>query len=318
MSETFDLFPLLPSELRLRTWQLSIRDTGLAGVNYCDLGLKRSRAIEECIFIPPNTRFPNALSPSTCKTLHVKGCTACIDKGSRGCFHGNTSSYLVDSGLWDACKESRQVMLEKFGRLCKRMPPAAGDVSSADATFAFQLGNGGVRHATVLYGRDLFIISPLDLYHAVKTDPFVNWCFGSTHRCPALGDLRYFGVPLDLGWDDRQYSFVKASLCFIISDRKSDMTVYLIDYKLQRRDRRLSPSEARPPQHDARVFHASNGKFIEVLDLEDWNDGFDDNYTRDGPPGIFGRLTLRYVLFDLLYKRWQPRLKVGLLAWESN
>lgn len=312
MSETFHPFPLLPAELRLSIWQLTIRDTSSAGVNYCELSLEGADTIERGL---PSSAPPGSvdtLLPATCKTLDVPCRAKCIKKMCRRCFYGNASSYLIDSGLWNACKESREVMLEKFGRHRQRVPLAGKDLWLAAKTFIFRVENDVWRHATVFPGTDLFIVPILHLYKARRGSGFVNGWF---HSRPSLDDLRHLAVRFDPYWEYQEYASVRACLSYLAFGFNTPITVYLIDYRLQRRER---PFKYPPQDEEPRVFHASNGKFIEVLDLDEWDDGVRNSDTTKLLAGFGGRLPLKHAFFLLLQREWEPRDTVGLLAWESD
>lgn len=112
-SATFHLFPLLPPELRLQIWNLAIRDYNRRGVQFFGIDS----------FTAGRFRMSLVLRPTQCGKI----CDDCTDDDgdfpfSGTFFHGNKSSHFIDGGLWDACYESRQVMIQRFGRITPDRP----------------------------------------------------------------------------------------------------------------------------------------------------------------------------------------------------
>ncbi|KAH7198314.1 uncharacterized protein B0J16DRAFT_314620 [Fusarium flagelliforme] len=86
-SKMFDLFPRLPTELRLKIWKEACRtiSPNEYGIQYIDF--RR-----------------DGVAPLPCNWSQ-----ASTEQSPRGT---NSSAYLIDGGLWTACKESREVIVK--------------------------------------------------------------------------------------------------------------------------------------------------------------------------------------------------------------
>ncbi|KAK3187539.1 hypothetical protein K4F52_003597 [Lecanicillium sp. MT-2017a] len=112
--QRFPLFDYLPYELRREIWLFALRDYRAAGVQYFKISDQENH--------PANIIF-NQKYLQWIPSLAAPGCgPACLSTGecpghyatsSDPWRHKNDSSYLIDSGLWTACKESRELMLKE-------------------------------------------------------------------------------------------------------------------------------------------------------------------------------------------------------------
>ncbi|KAK3496772.1 uncharacterized protein B0T23DRAFT_372643 [Neurospora hispaniola] len=104
---TFHPFPKLPWELRYDIWDLVIRPLDRPGVHiFCieERKLEDSEPKECDVICGP---IPLESGDSN---LHISVPAATMSSGPAG----NVSTYMIDGGLWTACKESRAVMERVF------------------------------------------------------------------------------------------------------------------------------------------------------------------------------------------------------------
>ncbi|KAK0629530.1 hypothetical protein B0T17DRAFT_189156 [Bombardia bombarda] len=118
MPESFHFFPFLPRELRDEIWRFAVRPPG-RGAHIFRLYSKeeaertnpdRQYEIDSSARFHP---FPAAaatqcLPPDAHFTLDARASAPISWTGH------NPSAYLIDSGLWNACKESRQAIQKAF------------------------------------------------------------------------------------------------------------------------------------------------------------------------------------------------------------
>ncbi|KAK3956265.1 hypothetical protein QBC32DRAFT_394787 [Pseudoneurospora amorphoporcata] len=96
---TFHPFPKLPWELRHEIWELAVRPLDRPGVHvFC---------VEEH---EPDDSSVEEVEDRDKSNLHFSVPAATMSAGPCG----NPSTYMIDGGLWTACKESRAVMEEAF------------------------------------------------------------------------------------------------------------------------------------------------------------------------------------------------------------
>ncbi|KAF5668364.1 hypothetical protein FHETE_5300 [Fusarium heterosporum] len=186
----------------------------------------------------------------------------------------NSSTYQIDGGLWTACKESRLVMKSHF-----QTPELSGDTSHMPVTRCF-LGDA-LQYFTVLPHRDLLILQAHDL-------GLIDWSAIAYHFpfCPNylnFGKGMHIGIEYDPDWsmevwssEDPEDSRTYRALLNAAWECGAASRIWLIDYDLKRKDNAAMRSETS-------VFHASDGKFIEIKSLEGWEciepvDGDDESY----------------------------------------
>ncbi|EAA35331.2 hypothetical protein GE21DRAFT_1207 [Neurospora crassa] len=104
---TFHPFPRLPWELRNEIWKQSIRPLDRPGAHIFCIEERKSEDSEpkECDVICNPIPLESGDS-----NLHIRVPAATISAGPAG----NPSTYMIDGGLWTACKESRAVMERVF------------------------------------------------------------------------------------------------------------------------------------------------------------------------------------------------------------
>ncbi|KAK4034713.1 hypothetical protein C8A01DRAFT_38817 [Parachaetomium inaequale] len=170
---TFHLFPLLPKELRDAIWALAIRP-------------ERPSAHFFTVFDSSNDAEWSLLSQHSIRHPLVKRCSLAAPQPRRDTFdndhqqqqqqqqqqfswiRGNRSAYLIDSGLWTACTESRDAMERLFKvaewdikRAAMRLPSPIRDLPDASATVSFS-SNDEWQRCLTHPKTDLFLLLPFD------------------------------------------------------------------------------------------------------------------------------------------------------------
>lgn len=192
MPDTFPHFPLLPFELRDKIWKFAVRPA-VPGAHIFSTYLNWFDSKPEGFLSSFQAFHP--FNPSRCLAA-----PQCLPKTStftpdslaampQSWLRNNPSTYLVDSGLWSACRESRRVIEHAF-----RCPEYHGhadwgisnSVIDEDDRGNSQKENFGVlalpgvtsyatmegnerRLLTVVPYRDLFILQPYDLSESYDT-----------------------------------------------------------------------------------------------------------------------------------------------------
>lgn len=109
---TFHPFPRLPWELRNEIWKFSIRPRDLPGAHvFCveERGLEDTKYKENDVHCARISLEPHFDEPDD-TFLHNAVPARTMSSGPTG----NPSLYLVDGGLWTACRESRAAMERAF------------------------------------------------------------------------------------------------------------------------------------------------------------------------------------------------------------
>lgn len=321
MTTTFHPFPLLPPELRLEIWRLAIRDTDVAGVNFVELDWHHTYSDRNSLQ-PTGCYNPDpGLIPATCGTER-EPCGQC-DHGDYNtrhrCLRKSKSSYLFDSGLWDACKESRAVMLGRFrGPKRQLQPEDEWDeaVWPAHATSAFISKGNSVRHFTMFPGRDLFFVESAELLRAAggEKELCMDTCLDPKRHY--LDDLQHFATRFNPVWDneERQGSspaYMQIWLTFAASLLKGDgQTLYIVDKRLVRRQEVPASSLLRYED----VFHASDGIYVDIEEEEEWCYSEDGKVTLNPPIFEFINTINDYVDQHVA----GDSALISLLGWEPN
>jgi hypothetical protein len=112
VAKTFPLFNYLPFELRAEIWRRAMRDEQVPGVHYftvCDKDDDTENVIYNEYGL--SQQGPFLAAPSWGPKCFLAG--SCGVPSTDSWQHQDDSTYLIDSGLWTACKESRDLMLKQ-------------------------------------------------------------------------------------------------------------------------------------------------------------------------------------------------------------
>ncbi|UPK92691.1 hypothetical protein LCI18_003626 [Fusarium solani-melongenae] len=283
MPETFHLFSRLPRELRQMIWTFVPRPR-VPGVhifgtehgnNYCDgdmapcddfirpldCGPRRQQ------LTPPTPRFP----PTT-STLAEPSWTK-----------SNPSSYLVDGGLWTACKESRAVMEREYEVEHWRTLKHSGDYPR-DRTRMPSMGgfldNGSPHYFTIFPNQDLFYFQANGLErrmisgHDIPDDHRLwstrNGFHGPKHVAIEYNPEWWSSVQEDELMDQPFVEILDDFSAAVIASTIN--IIWFVDYSLKRQ---------RPSSTDRKrvIFEGADRRFVEVvgchIDAEQMYDEFE-------------------------------------------
>ncbi|KAK3182609.1 hypothetical protein K4F52_006059 [Lecanicillium sp. MT-2017a] len=263
----FHPFPQLPPELRREIWSLATRDFSVPGVHFFAI-----KAFDQTGDLPDEITFTSPGCSVRCKKGGYPKATL-----SGYWEHANVSSYLEDSGLWTACRESRDVMQHQAKPIRQRCKSYYNKDGSLEHTLLDHLPVTGLfedaqlttpRLFTVYPDRDLFVIGSewLDrLPYLTETQVIIGadeWALRAFPNIaieydPAWGkdfrDREYFDETTD-----EMLSLVQLGLegCW---DH-----LYLIDYQIKC-DKAVRKWEAETGK-SATAFATRKGRFICVSD----------------------------------------------------
>ncbi|KAJ4131703.1 hypothetical protein NW768_005900 [Fusarium equiseti] len=169
MSPHFLHFLDLPPEIRDRIWKFAIR-SDQPGVHYFTISANESRT--------PSEDLPNAVIPSvrisgltlSAPSWMVKSVNDIPSIGAKrkqaqiSWFFQNPSTYMVDSGLWTACKESSMI-IRNHHRLSQqqtvlRNARFSQSFSMIPEMLRFRDSDSKDRYTTIRPCRDLFVLQP--------------------------------------------------------------------------------------------------------------------------------------------------------------
>ncbi|KAH7009965.1 hypothetical protein EDB80DRAFT_868489 [Ilyonectria destructans] len=277
---TFHSFCELPFELREQIWTLALRP---------------DRPAAHCFTIF-NAHEADELSALQSYAMHhesPKSCDIAAPRSDKSDMRtiswtaSNPSIYLTDSGMWTACKESRDIMEKRFDTLTWR----ANRPKVADYCWNFQdprhdtpatgifTSNGETQCFTVHPKRDLFCLQPYNFntvgWSSLIVSPLFSFCHGF--------QIKHVAIEFDPKHDYDAPPFPTAPQpmlqeCYFIHDDFSkhvtdcfeeavvsvpcDIRIWLIDPRLKRRP-------GVPLEEDRRhIFYNSSGRYVEVDDYD--------------------------------------------------
>ena len=284
MATEFRFFPFLPWELRDQICKLAIRPAlpgahvfRVPNVNASEQNCPEDETDDNCEFCISrwHPAAPQCL-PKSVDFSPASQAAAPISWTLK-----NPSTYLIDSGLWTACKESLLVIENEFQVRARREKVHVWGLSELED---FQLKrvrftlretathvtshNSGRRYLTVFPSKDLFIMQSLDVADFDWEDWDVVW--NSFHNYDFLtGDWQWNGpsghiaVEYDPAWDMCDTSFIRG----IASNTAplGPFTLWFIDYRIKRSARYQEPTkEQAAGPGDPTVFYASDRRYVEV------------------------------------------------------
>ena len=224
----------------------------------------------------------------------------------------NPSAYMIDIGLWTACKESREAMERRFDSTQRNCPPISWPYgpfkNPTDLVTMSRVSLGGERQTIATSPAvDLICFQP------------ISWVFhwdslrGIEEVFYTNGKLINVAFEFDSkGSMESEISSGNAWADFIIDALSDDScwidTVWLIDYHLYRRDDVPQTTDRR------QEFYGNKGRFVEVDDHDrGWGRrGTEDEQVWDARDFLF---TINYYLRER-GKCGDYKPKLGILAYE--
>ncbi|KAK3321077.1 hypothetical protein B0T19DRAFT_487485 [Cercophora scortea] len=319
MAAEFHFFPLLPWELREMIRKLATRPS-LPGAHFfsvCNADDSEHARLElktyyrDWYFQLP----PPRLAAPRCLPRGVDFSPAAAAAAPASLTLNNPSTYLIDSGLWTACKESLQ-----NGALQKQKATTTTYAASDDS---------GRRYLTVFPGKDLIIIQPYDDIAALNWD-FVLDGFplyeylprwgGWNRRYQLFRDERHMAVEYDPAWDMLACGTPERVQNLLVdmawnAAQTGPFTLWFIDYRIKRSPRYQATEEQAKELRDypPKAFYASDRRFVQVKNEQlglwaghdkMWDCGYELNSFDDVPGYYHGALMFIANLEGEMTDRW--------------
>lgn len=289
MPETLHSFSKLPWELRNHIWNLAVRPDYPGAHIFDTLTLESIQGRYIAPTCSPWSRLHISLLAYKPETIFEESGTN-GEENHRSREHYNPSTYLIDSGLWTACKESRRVMEQRFEpqewnrirerRLqctLNRTGPMPEHIDMMPATGYFVAENSERRHFTVFPHRDLFCIRSCSLQSICWGDLHYGTPIAGSHK--GFDTFGHIAVEFDPAWaasvekagfdaagdtDDVQH-LIEAVFEIMHLD-----TLWIVDRTLKR-----NPNI--PLAENRMIFYQNNCRFVEVskYDYERWDNIYD-------------------------------------------
>ncbi|KAH6973143.1 hypothetical protein BKA56DRAFT_676926 [Ilyonectria sp. MPI-CAGE-AT-0026] len=281
-ASTFHSFCDLPFELREQIWTLALRPDRPSAHCFTIFDAQEADELSALQSYAMHHKFPeycDLAAPRSNKS-DIKTISWTVS---------NPSIYLTDSGMWTACKESRDVMEKRFDTRTWR---ANRPKDSADYRWDFQdprhdtpatgifTSNGETQCFTVIPKRDLFCLQPYNFNTVAWSSLTVSaqlfsYCHGF--------QLKHIAIEFDPKHDYHVPPFPTAPQPMPVEDYyihgefskevtdcfeeaafsvPPDLRIWLIDPRLKRRP-------GVPFEEDKRhVFYNSSGRYVEIEDYD--------------------------------------------------
>ncbi|RMJ17079.1 hypothetical protein BHE90_004625 [Fusarium euwallaceae] len=310
MAATFHQFGDLPFELRDQIWNLAVRPA-CPGTH---------------VFKLSNREEAGALDKMRQMVLdedHAYADHQLIIPDSN---ESNISTYLIDGGLWTACKESRRVMERRFSPVQKPEHRKLRLEEDASATGYF-VGHHGVPHYfTVLPHRDLFLFQ-------VQDPTILNW----NHigfEIPLGSSVRGYQGRLNIAieykseWGlqvgkvyphhedlDLVYAFIRMAI-----DTTTSYNIWLVDHNLRRkcdisaseRDEPVSFSARGQRLVEVQLHHQDQWEYVKKVEVEEGDSGNSDSME------FVRAVDMAAINHWQCYESFNyPPCPIGLLGWDS-
>ncbi|KAF5567042.1 hypothetical protein FNAPI_857 [Fusarium napiforme] len=337
-------FSDLPREMRDMIWPLVLRDDH-PGVHIFGHYDENKKDMPEGRSLMHGNLFSGILSePSPDRYFNS------LDKNRK---NENISTYLIDSAMWNACKESRLAIEKHYSqykwpsdefwyttcdtRVYRGYP--YHKVFKVPSTGYFE--GGSPHYLTVFPRRDLFVFQP------DKLDA-VDWYFvgsrpGKGDNRPAFRRLQHIGIEYDPEWslEDRESSYLAMShLVEAAYELKDIQKLWFIDHSLKRKkdapnfDERTEFRDWEDGCERLNIFYTRDRKFLEIDwrsscgPLEDWDyvKPVGDTSNEDGSSSINFLRKFRELAWERYdnpqrchYRRrgHMEYCKIGLLGWDE-
>lgn len=303
----FHRFTLLPRELRDQIWDHALRHN-TPGVHFFSTHAPSRidpAAVEDSMVVKP---FEYQGRPAATPHRGILTLSAPRHRcdGERSWSSRNDSTYMVDSGMWTACRESRDRMLRHFKpqetshyatfthKEIRRLFTLTRKTST---TMKIQRDNGETQYITVNPSKDLVCFQPLKPLVPSSLNMLMAF-FGSTSSRDFFSPfifkdsnntsykaLQNIAVEFQPSWalhDDRgRISFhlvLKSLFHWRVTEPRMDglQTFWIIDYSLSR--------DAKSKEPGARVFRSGNCVFTEA---EVGRHGFNEDPDRYTPLDVY-------------------------------
>lgn len=274
MATEFHLFPFLPWELRDQIWKLAIRPD-LPGAH-----IFRVSDADDHETSDDNDSYRCAkslLAAPQCLPKSVDFTPAAPAAATISWTLNNPSTYLIDSGLWTACKESRlaieqvsQARAQREGlwslkELAKFREKRGRFDLPETTTFATCSRGSKRRPLPVFPSKDLVILQSLDLSDLDWQDLEAVWDSFPTYflhqgDCVRNDPSGHMAVEYDPAWDRSDMSWI---VDWTVSNTApaGPFTLWFIDHRIKRNPRYQATGLGDESQT---VFYASERRYVQV------------------------------------------------------
>ncbi|KAF5005224.1 hypothetical protein FDECE_8345 [Fusarium decemcellulare] len=268
MNDIFHRFAELPWELRDQIWNLAVRPAH-PGVHTFKLYDQDKDGVMK------GTVNVGLGDPWFHVCLRLAAPEYNKSSGTDICNNNNFSTYLIDGGLWTACKESRLIMKHSFRCLYGSQKTLKSTPEQSEnhiaATGYFEGQGEKPYYFTVLPHRDLFILQPQNL-------DTIDWScindyipIGSTHW--GFEGLKNIALEYNPEWG-RQVSKTTRSDIGDLSIVKMIVemseyawhldTLWFVDYNLTRTDEEITEDDIISQGYQQDVFCSRDGRLVDA------------------------------------------------------
>ncbi|KAL3601468.1 hypothetical protein FPOAC2_05729 [Fusarium poae] len=258
---TFNRFPDLPAELRVQIWKLVIREDR-PGVHIYNRYGPRFMISKQCC----SDTFAEPLP------LHY------FNSVKKDAPRKNVSTYLIDGGLWTACKESRFIMENHFRQSewvdSLSIPKEERDSREREIPEETKLKipstgkffGGPLHNLTVFPNRDLFVLQ-VDCLDRVDWD---NIGIESSLGWGLLGcsGINHIGIEFNPDWWDSENGRWDWEVLYTLTDAAHNVfplyKIWIVDHGLKRRKDAPAFEERSDVYYHLNAFYTSDRKLLEV------------------------------------------------------
>ncbi|UKZ81779.1 hypothetical protein TrVFT333_009552 [Trichoderma virens FT-333] len=285
----FQLFPYLPFELREMIWKAAIRPQE-RGAQFFTFSNSSDCVLASLAVLASDTL--------TAKTPNL---TISLDDD-------NVSSYMIDSGLWNACSESSMILQKEVAK--RRW------FGQDSRTGHFTSGSGLDRYLTYSPRDDLICFQHQDL------KKLLEWEWNEVYSVPPF--LREYHANVALEYDQRwQYFFHEGLPVVPYRNRKTMQGIlfrachkvaagklWLIDYRVQPKANIPKEKQSIPDL----TFHANGKRFVSVDNetMWDFQGSTCQAFARRLDAAI--QFYASFTAFDIPDFLWRAPGRVGILA----
>ncbi|KAH6650518.1 hypothetical protein F5144DRAFT_637426 [Chaetomium tenue] len=257
MATDFHFFPFLPWELRDKIWKFAIRPA-VPGAHVFSIRNGRPKHTNPD-HQTPRDDYPHisesSLAAPRCLPRGVDFSPAAQEAAPISWALNNPSTYLVDSGLWAACKESRLAIengLQIPGKRRKvwsfseveSFREEQGRFTLPETAMYTVSDNARRRYLTVFPGQDLVILQSSDIR-------FLNW----NRILNRSGFPYHMALAYDPAWDER---IPDLNRMVYDTAEAGSFALWFIDYRIKRNPRYTGL------EGSSKIFYASDRRFVEV------------------------------------------------------
>ena len=267
MLSSFHLFESLPVELQAEIWSFAVRPTK-PGVQIFSLSSDPRDQPDGDSTQEPSWGATYFLSAPKWAFGPISCTVNTLDEILASWTKNNSSTYLVDSGLWNACRHSHRVMRN----VIKSIEPMVVQTKVERGSRKGKACTSG----TVPSQKRTIIVSPSkDLFILQFDNPdMLSWCLLEDivpfNVVPSLVQIRHVGWQYHPIWSsslrDSPWIASLNTLCsYIVYGMKFGglETLWLINYRIRRKH--WVPSKSEATRKEPKVFEIDDFRFTEVF-----------------------------------------------------